>query len=77
MVSRRDRRRMKRANVGSDWGGEMVILTMVMIMVSSAEVWNGLGEAHSTLCGLGRPRQLSSEKIEHPLDITGKQRPNT
>lgn len=55
MVSRRHCRRMKRANVGSYSGGEMVILTMVKI--SSAEVWNGLGEARSTLCGLGQPQQ--------------------
>ena len=57
MVSRRDHQRMNRANVRSYWGGEMVILTMVMIMVLSAEVWNGLGEARSTLCGLGQPQQ--------------------
>ena len=58
MVSRRDRRRMKRTNVRSLVGFEeraVLIKTVVMIVVSSTEVWNGLGEVRRTLCGPGRP----------------------
>jgi hypothetical protein len=67
MASRRDRRRMKRANLGPNWFGEIAILTMVMITVSSGEVWNGLGEVRSISCGLGLPQQSSNLMIECPL----------
>ncbi len=78
MVSRRDRRRMKRTNVRLVWFGERAVLikTVVMIVVSSTEVWNGLGEVRRTLCGLGRPLQRSP-LIEYSLDRAGKQRLNT